>query len=172
MSTPLQILILEDNPSDRELVLHELRRAGVDFESRHAESEQGFRACLEPAPDVILADYKMPQLGALRALEMLKERGADIPVIVVSGTIGEEVAVECLRLGAVDYLLKDRLGRLGQAVGRALEDKQLRTERKRAGDALQQSEERFRTLFDEALDGICLADAETGLIIEIGRAHV
>src|SRR5687768_1174959 len=128
MATPLSLLILEDNPSDAELMLHALRRAGYDPTSARAETEQEFRSYLQPPPDVILADFTMPQFDALRALEIMRECQLDIPFIIVSGTIGEERAVLVMQGGGADYIMKDRLGRLGQAVAQALEKKCLRSE--------------------------------------------
>ena len=121
MSTPLNVLILEDSKSDAELVLYELRRAGYEPNWCRVDNEAGYLECLSPELDVILADYTMPQFTALRALQLLKSKGLEIPFIIVTGTVGEEVVAECMRLGAADYLLKDRLGRLGSAVERALQ---------------------------------------------------
>jgi PAS domain S-box-containing protein len=128
MPIPLRLLLLEDNPSDAELVLHTLRRAGYDPVGDRVETEQDYRDHLHPAPDIILADFSMPEFDSLRALEIVKERRLDIPFIIVSGTIGEEHAVQVMRLGAADYIIKDRLGRLGLAVSQALEKKLARNE--------------------------------------------
>jgi len=132
MAIPLRVLVLEDRAADAELILHELRQAGFDPDWRRVETEPDYLAHLDPKLDIILADYTLPQFGALRALHLLQECGLDIPFIVVTGSISEEVAVECMKKGAADYLLKDRLVRLGQAVTHALENKQLRLEHKRA----------------------------------------
>src|SRR6266849_1872948 len=110
---PLRVLILEDHEADALLVTSELRRAGYAFEWRRVDSEAAYLAALETAPQIILADYHLPQFTALEAIRLLHERGHDVPFIVVGGTIGEDVAVECLKAGADDYLLKDRLARLG-----------------------------------------------------------
>ena len=96
------------------------------------ETEPDFLARLDPALDIILADYHQPQFDALRALRLVQERGLDVPVIVLTGALGDEAAVECLKQGACDYLLKDRLARLGQAVTQALDQKQARDECRRA----------------------------------------
>ena len=152
MATPLRVLILEDRPADAELMLHELRRAGFEPDWRRVEAEADYLACLRPAPDVILADHSLPQFNAMRALQLLQERELDIPFIVVSGAMGEELAVEILKQGAADYLIKDRLDRLGQAVIRSLEEKRLRVEKQQAQEALRESEERFRTVADFTYD--------------------
>src|SRR5262249_51789284 len=96
------------------------------------QTESDYLAELERSPDLILADYSLPRFNALRALELLRERGLDVPFIVVTGTIGEEQAVECIKRGAADYLLKDRVGRLGAAVRAAVEQRQLRLQTQRA----------------------------------------
>src|SRR5256886_16431791 len=105
----LRVLVVEDRPADAELMVAELRRAGYAFDWHRVDTERDFLAHLNPLPDIILADFHMPQFTGLRALEILKDRGLDIPLIIVSGSIGEEVAVNAMQEGASDYLLKDRL---------------------------------------------------------------
>src|SRR5216684_3522389 len=143
MPIPLQVLIVEDREADAKLMLHELRRAGFDPAWRRVETEADYLVHLDPSLDIILADYNLPQFGALPALRRLRERALDVPFIIVSGSIGEELAVTALKEGATDYLLKDRLGRLGQAVKNALEQKQLRDEKGQAQKALEESEKRL-----------------------------
>lgn len=137
MATLLRTLLLEDSPLDAELLEHELRRSGFAPIGQRVDTEEDYLASLDPSLDVILADYNLPQFDALRALHLLQERKLEIPFIVVTGAIGEEKAVECVRQGAVDYLLKDRLTRLGEAVRQALQEKELRAEKRRAELALQ-----------------------------------
>jgi CheY-like chemotaxis protein len=117
---PIRVLILDDRAEDAELILHELRRSGFEPTGERLETEAEYLAGLQWPPDVILADYQMPQLDAPRALSLLQALGIDIPFIVVSGSIGEDLAVAIVRQGATDYLLKDRLKRLGPAVRHAL----------------------------------------------------
>ena len=150
----LRVLILEDRATDAELMLHELRRAEYEPDWRRVETESDYLACLEPTLDIILADFSLPQFDALRALHLLQDRGLDIPFIVVTGSVNEETAVECMKRGATDYLLKDRLGRLGPAVERALQQKHLRDEKRRIDDALRESEERFRSLYESVTIGL------------------
>ncbi len=132
MTTPLNVLIVEDRTADAKLMLAELRQAGFESHWCRVDTEADYLAHLEPVPDLVLSDYSLPQFDALRALELLRERGLDIPFIIVSGAIGEDVAVQTIHAGADDYLLKDRLGRLGVAVTRALERKRLRDSSRRA----------------------------------------
>ena len=131
MSIPLQVLILEDSETDAELVLYELRRSGYKPAWLRVDNEADYLDSLSPTLDVILADYSMPDFDALRALHILKSRNMDIPFIIVTGAVGEEVVAECMRQGATDYLLKDRLGRLGSAVERALQEKLLNIEKQK-----------------------------------------
>jgi len=127
-----QILIVEDNPSDAELLVRELRRSGFDFDWQRVDTEPEYLAKLDPALHLILSDYEMPQFSGLRALELLKQRPElDIPFIIVSGIMGEEMAVLAMQQGAADYLLKDRITRLGPAVQRALQQVEERREHKR-----------------------------------------
>ena len=111
---PIRLLILEDRPEDADLALYQLRRAGFDPSWRRVEDEAGFRSNLDPELDLIIADYHQPNFDALRALKLLQEAGLEIPFVIVSGAIGEDLAVAAVRLGASDYVLKDRLARLGQ----------------------------------------------------------
>lgn len=162
------MLILEDRPSDAELMLHELKKAGYDPIFRRVETREDFLAHLDPALEVILADYSMPQFDALLALSLLQEKGLDIPFIVVTGAIGDETAIECMKQGASDYLLKDRMARLGIAVAHAIEEKRLREEKRRTEASLITSEEKFRTLFNNASDGIIIHDLDAR-ILEVNR---
>jgi two-component system, cell cycle sensor histidine kinase and response regulator CckA len=128
----IKILVLEDNPNDAELMVHELRQLGFEFEWERVDTEAEYLARLSPKLDLILSDYELPTFNGHRALELLKERQElDIPFIIISGTIGEETAVAAIKLGAADYLIKDRIARLGPAVRRALQEVEERQERRR-----------------------------------------
>jgi two-component system cell cycle sensor histidine kinase/response regulator CckA len=132
MAKPINILIVEDNAEDAELLVRVLRRAEFDFKFERVDTESGFLHAVGPDIDLILSDYNMPQFSGLRALELLKKMpNLDIPFIIVSGTIGEEMAVAAMQQGASDYLLKDRIARLGPAVTRVLDSVRERAERKR-----------------------------------------
>jgi PAS domain S-box-containing protein len=148
MPQSLRVLVVEDNPLDAELLLRELRRAGFDPQWQRVETEEDYLAQLEPSLDIVLSDHVLPQFSGSRALELLKERKLDLPFIIVSGTIGEELAVQAIKNGATDYLLKDRLTRLGPAVRHALAQRQMRMERERTRSELIESDERFRQVVE------------------------
>jgi len=172
-STPLRILLVEDHPIDAELVIAALERSGVGFSSvRVVAGEAQFVAELAQAPDLILCDYNLPSFGAMEALRLVKERKLHMPFIIISGSIGEETAVEAIKAGADDYLLKDRLGRLGPAISRAVEEKRLRTASERAEENLRQSEYKYRCLFDHLLDAAFLCDSITGRIIDTNQRGI
>jgi PAS domain S-box-containing protein len=128
----LRILILEDQPADAELMLRALRRAGYEPEWKRVETESDYLAALDQGWEIILADYRLPQFTGLRALELLRGRGLDVPFILVSATLGEEKAVAALKAGASDYVMKDNLARLAPAVERELREAEMRRQRKQA----------------------------------------
>jgi CheY-like chemotaxis protein len=154
MTTPLRVLILEDQESDCALALYELQREGFVVDWQRVETEAEFRAHVTDPLDLILADYSLPQFDAIRALNVRNALDIDVPFIIVSGTISEAVAVECMKHGAADYLIKDRLRRLGQAATVALREKQLRAEKRRAELALHESEARFALAIRGTNDGL------------------
>lgn len=142
MTRSLNILIAEDSATDAELLLRQLRRAGFEPNWKRVDSEPQFRDALRTAAvDLVLSDFEMPQFTGLTALKLLKASGLDVPFILVSGTIGEDLAVEAMKAGASDYLMKDRLGRLGSAVQHALEQCRLRHERRVADERMRESVE-------------------------------
>jgi PAS domain S-box-containing protein len=160
MPRALKVLIVEDNPADAELVLRQLRRAGYAPDHVRVDTEAGFLEQLRGGFEIILSDYSMPEFSGIRALELLGQSGLTVPLIIISGTIGEEVAVNTMRLGATDYLLKDRLTRLGAAVEHALEQSRLRRERQQVEADLKNSEERLRIVTDKARVGLVIVNRE------------
>ena len=162
MVTPLRMLIL-DQPTDTDLLLHTLRQEGFAPTWQRVQTETDYLAHLHDNLEVILAEYALPQFNALRALELLRERGLDIPLIVVTSTMGEEQVVACLKQGAADYVLKSRLGRLGPAVRHALHETELRHAGAAAlssEEALRASEARFRLLITQNVDGVVVVDRD------------
>ena len=147
MKKPLRLLILEDSENDALLLVREVERGGYDPQwERMDTAAQLADALTHKEWDIILCDYSMPQFNALKALEIVREKGLDIPFIIVSGTIGEDTAVNAMKAGAHDYLMKGNLKRLLPAIERELRDARIRRERRLVVEKLQESEERFKEL--------------------------
>ncbi|MBA2448331.1 MAG: EAL domain-containing protein [Chloroflexi bacterium] len=168
-SRPLRLLIVEDLAHDADLMVRELQRAGYAPDWECVEDEPAFLAALARPLDVILSDYTLPQFSALRALTLLGERRLGIPLIVITGAVGEETAVDCIKHGAADYLLKDRLTRLGTAVGQVIEQHRLREAERRAEQAVGASQQRLEAIVNNALDAILVAD-DDGRYIDVNPA--
>ncbi|MDP2659240.1 MAG: PAS domain S-box protein, partial [Dehalococcoidia bacterium] len=157
MPKPLRALIVDDSAHDADLMVRLLERDGYDVTSERVEDAAAFRTALEGGQwDVVLADYIVPCLGGLDALEPLRAIGLDIPFIVVTDAIGEETAVQAMRAGANDYVMKGNMRRLAPAIDRELREAESRRERRLAQGALREAEARFRSLFENSLDGILL----------------
>jgi PAS domain S-box-containing protein len=153
MLKPLKVLMIEDSEDDALLILRALEKGGFEPEYRRVETAQAMSAGLaDESWDVILCDFKLPQFSGLDAIRLLKKSRIDIPVLIVSGSIGEEMAVECMRLGANDYIMKDNLSRLCPAIQRELNEAQSRCRRRQAEEALQKSEEEFKTIANYTID--------------------
>jgi PAS domain S-box-containing protein len=165
-----RILILEDSADDSELIERELRRGGVEFVSKLATNERTFTEGLkEFAPSLILSDFNVPGLDGFTALKLVQQFCPETPCIVVSGVLGEEIAVETLQRGATDYVLKDRLYRLVPAARRALQERELRAQRRQAEEATRESEARNAAIMHSALDAIVTMDHQ-GRILEFNPA--
>ena len=145
MKTPLRLLHLEDDPIDAELITTTLTEGNIPCQSQLVDTRQAFVAALkEGRMDLILADYSIPGFDGMTALTLARQHCPDVPFLFVSATIGEELAIDAMHQGATDYVLKQRLGRLVPSVQRALRELDDRAERKRAEEALRQSEKQFR----------------------------
>lgn len=149
MALPLKILHLEDLPSDAELVDRVLRKAKIEFEKKVVVDRPEFvEALREFKPDIILSDHSLPAFNSLEALRITRDEGVSAPLILVTATVSEEYAVSVIQEGASDYILKDRLERLPNAVRNAMDRKQEGEARRRADDALRSSEQKYKLLFE------------------------
>jgi len=154
----MQLLIVEDSADDAELMVRALRRAGCDPTYERVETPEAMRAALDRGPlELVIADYAMPHFSGLAALRMLQDMELDLPFILVSGSVGEDLAVAAIRAGAQDYILKGNLARLAPAVQRELRDAQVRRKHK-------QAESRYRNLFNSVLVGVFLLTPEGNVI--------
>ena len=172
MSIPLRVLIVEDSQDDAVLLLRALRRGGYDVVTERVETAADMNAALDRAEwDAVLSDYTMPHFSALDALAVLKNRQLDIPFIIVSGTIGEETAVNAMKAGAQDFLTKASLARLVPALEREVREAHIRRERRRAEEALRQSEERFRQIAETIDEVFWIADPSLATILYVSPAY-
>lgn len=162
----LRLLVLEDVPSDAELEIRELRRAGIGGEWLRVETEAAFRgALLSFAPDVVLADYSLPSWNGLEALRVVRELRPELPFIVVTGSLDEETAADCIKAGADDYVLKERLARLPHAVRSACDAWAGRVARRKAEEELHLR----RSALEAAADGIVITRVD-GEIVWVNSA--
>lgn len=176
MDRPVRLLLLEDIPEESEMVERELRKDGLVFEARRVQARPEFLAALEEfSPDLVLADSKLPAFDGRSALELANRHTPRIPVIMVTGQLGDEAAVDFLIAGASDYILKDRLARLGSAVRRVLQEEEEARKRQRLEAALREAADaERRRLAKELHDGLgqeltALALLAEGLLMHEGR---
>ena len=174
MTEPLHLLLLEHSETDVELCLAELERGGFDVRADVVGTRADFEARIRAnSYDVVLSDYRLPDWTGMGALAVLQEysRG-EIPLILVTGTLGEELAVECLRQGVTDYVVKQNLARLPLVIRRVLDERRLRDERTQAADALNTTEERYRVLFESMPLPVWVFDVETHRVLAVNAAAV
>jgi two-component system, cell cycle sensor histidine kinase and response regulator CckA len=165
MNDPLRVLMVEDSATDAKLVVQALRAPGSTVETERVEDADALRAALEhKAWDVVISDWSMPGFSGLAALEIVKSSGLDLPFIIVSGTMGEEAAVDAMRAGAHDYVLKDKLVRLRPAVERELRDRDDREARRAAEKNARAQETRFRALIENSADAITMSTRDGTLL--------
>jgi two-component system sensor histidine kinase UhpB len=166
----LRILVIEDSAADAELITDELEEAGISSVSEIVDRRDSFvRALEEFSPDIILSDYSLPSFDGLSALEIAKVQSPDTPFIFVSGAMGEETAIDLLRKGATDYVLKNRLSRLGPAVSRALHEVEVEKERRRVEEELHDASLYVASLIEASIDPLVAIDAG-GRIVHVNRA--
>jgi PAS domain S-box-containing protein len=168
----LRVLHLEDNAGDRDLVAHVLRTQGIDCEIVWVDTRSAFADALEKGHlDLVIADYRLPTFDGLTALTLTRAHSPELPFIFVSGTLGEESLVEALKAGATDYVLKERLSRLGPAVLRAVEESSLRENRRLAEEALRETDLRFHQAVDHVKDVFYLMDVESHQMVYVNPAY-
>ena len=155
MSKPLRVLMVEDSEDDALLIIRELKKGDYEPDYQRVETAEAMSTALqEKTWDIILCDYELPKFNGLDSIVLRKEANIDIPLIIVSGAIGEETAVECMRLGAHDYIMKDSLSRLNPAIKRELKEAESRRQRNLTEKALRESEEKIHYITDNSSDVI------------------
>jgi PAS domain S-box-containing protein len=170
---PIQLLILEDNVADAQLAVRKLKVSGIDVKASVAQSATEFMRELNSTEfDIILCDFTLPGWSGLDALRWVRESGYELPFIYVSGTLGEEIAVESIKLGATDYVLKNNLERLPLAVRRALDEHDLHRQRKHIERELHESEEQYRLLFDSNPQPMWVFDRNTLRFLAVNDAAI
>ncbi len=161
---PIRVLIVEDSEDDALLLVRQLRNSGFDPSFERVDSVEAMNAALDrPTWDVVLADFVIPGFGGLEAIDLLRQRGFDIPILIVSGKIGEETAVKCVKAGANDYMMKDSLKRLGTAIERELQETENRRIRRVVEERLRTTDADFRRVITSSADGIVVVGTD-GLI--------
>ncbi|QSV47079.1 PAS domain-containing sensor histidine kinase [Geobacter benzoatilyticus] len=170
MDHQLRMLILEDSEDDLLLLLREVRRGGVDPIYERTETAEGMRALLDSREwDVVIADYNMPRFGAMAALEIVKERELDIPFIIVSGKIGEDLAVAAMKAGAHDYLMKGNLSRLVPAIEREVREADERRRRRQAEETIRTQFNQISTIFDSLNALVYVMDIDTCQLLYLNK---
>lgn len=171
MAHPLRIIFVEDLPSDQELAEWQLHAEGLQFISIRVDTGGAFvQALADFQPDLIISDYSMPEFDGMQALKLAQEWNRDIPFIVLTGSMNEDVAVECMKAGASNYVIKENIQRLPFAVQDALKQQQVRKEKDQAEEQLRESESKFRSLFENNHAVMLLIDPATAMIIDANRA--
>jgi PAS domain S-box-containing protein len=169
---PLRVLMVEDVPEDAILIKRELSLGGFEVSHTLVSTEEELRAAMQRGPwDLVLCDYRLPRFSGAAALRVVRAQDGNVPIIIVSGSIGEEAAVAAMRAGACDYVMKDHLPRLVPAVERELRDAATRREALLAEEALRASEDRFRQVADNIDEVFWLMEVEAGRFVYVSPAY-
>lgn len=164
---PIRILFVEDLPSDMELAERELRKEEIQFTSIRVETKEEFMKALEEfRPDLIISDYALPEFDGMQALKLTKKYDATIPFVVLTGSMNEDTAVACMKAGATDYVIKERMTRLPFAVQEAIEQKKARLVKAEAEEELKREKAYFEQLFEGAPEAIVIGDIK-GRILHV-----
>jgi len=174
MNHKLRILMVEDSEADAVLILRVLERDHYEVTSQRVETEEALRQALTQENwDAVLCDYTLPQFSGKRALPIVRDLDMDMPFLYVSGTIGEDTAVEAVKSGAHDYIMKTNLKRLVPALERELQAARVRRESRLAEATMRESEHKYRHLFEALSDAVFLVDEITGRILDTNtRAEI
>src|SRR5256886_8593723 len=167
MPTLARILMVEEVATDADLIEREIRGAGIGCATRRVDTETAVRDALRSfAPDLVLTDHSMPRLSARDTLRLVAQEAPDTPVIIVTGSLDEEIAAEYMKAGATDYVVKHHLERIGPAVQRALDLKRAREEHAQAEEPRRHGEERSSALIEHGAEAIALLGSHgTGLCL-------
>ena len=161
MKRPIRVLIVEDSEFDARILVNTLRQGGYDPTFRRVETAESMRQALTEQPwEIVLSDYNLPSFSAPEALRVLQETGLDLPFVIISGGIGEDIAVAAMKAGAHDYLMKGNLARLTPAVDREMREAATRRAVRQGEQALRESEERLRLLWENSTDAVLLMEPD------------
>lgn len=157
--TGIRILLVEDLSSDIELTERALKKEDVSYELIHVDTEEKFRKALDEfIPDIVISDYALPGFDGMQVIKITMDKDPSLPVIIVTGSMNEETAVECMKAGAGDYVIKEHIKRLPFAIKDVLEKKQVQSEKQKIQQALNESEHLFKSLINSMLDGLLILD--------------
>ena len=171
MGELIRLLLVEDSEQDEILLAHDLRKVGFELKMERVQTAQQMQAALAAQEwDAVISDYNLPAFSAPKALEILRQSGYDLPFIIVSGTIGEATAVEIMRSGAHDYLMKGNLKRLAEVLRREIREARGRADSRRAVVALKESEQQLRLLFERSSDATFVIEKKTGRYLNANKA--
>src|SRR6267143_3628465 len=169
----LRILLLEDVPADAALIERHLTKSGLEFISQRVDTRARFEEALRDfVPDIILSDHGLPGFDGSATLQLVNQRFPALPVILVTGSLNEETAVEFMKAGAADYILKDHLTRLPEAIRRAIRERLLQEEREQAVAALRESEAQYRAMFESTPYPMWVFDLETHRVLAVNSAAI
>ena len=168
MESGVHVLLVEDLPTDAELITREIRSVFIECVFLRVETQEDFLSALsEFNPDIILCDFKLPRFDGLSALALAKEIIPDIPFIIVTGSMNEDTAVECMKAGAWDYVIKERLRRLGPAAANVMKQRDIRLEKK----AAREKGDRWEKIFTMAQFGLAYSDVGSGILLEVNPTY-
>lgn len=170
MSKKHHMLLVEDSEEDALLIVRELSRNGVEPAFKRVDSRKALKSALDSRQwDIVISNFNIPHFNGAEALKLVKQKGKDVPFIIVSGRIGEEAAADMMRAGACDFIMKNNLARLAAAVDRELKEAEIRKKRRRTEKRLKSAEKNYHSIFNTVNDAICIHDKESGDILNVNN---